>query len=338
MPKLEAVPDQPGDTWQAPDVVDWLDEVEDKRRYLIKELLPAESFILMSGQQKLTQKTFTALSMLIAIASGKEMSLIRPEEQGNVLAVEEEGSAAETKARILALCTAMKVPYKSLRGKFNWVFRHGVLLNDEKWQLRLLRETERLKPKLIMFDAMFALHTANENDSGEMAPIVHFLKNLTTVSGASVLVLAHLNESSGWNPRADIDRQVRGSGIIPQAVDKHLALRRYDEREKEIKLITRARGAAPNNYTIQWSFETSHDKKGDQKLDAAFISIAPTAEHSPYPTADTFKPEPGKTYTRQFLRGVFGSLPKATAFVEQQLQNGVFKIAGDKKWECVKDA
>ena len=327
MPKLEAVPDPEDEKpWQSSDLTEWLDEVPEQRRFLIPDLIPAESLVLMSGQQKLTYKTFTKMATVLAITTGKGMSLITPEETGNVLAVEEEGASDETKMRWLALCKAMGIDYKKLKGKIGWCFRQGVKLNEKEWAERLLRETERLKPKLITFDAMFALQSGNENDTQDVRPIIDLFNRLRNVCGSSILYLAHLNESHGWNPRADIDRQVRGSGLLPQAADLHLALRRYNEKDATINWLVRARGQAPSAYLGSWTFETE-----DKRLTAAHFGLV-NSEGKESTTDLTFEPEPGRTYELKHLRKYFKNAAGVRKMVSEGMQDGTWKFVDNNAW------
>ena len=330
MPKLEAVPDPEDEKpWQSSDLTEWLDEVPEQRRFLIPDLIPAESLVLMSGQQKLTYKTFTKMATVLAITTGKGMSLITPEETGNVLAVEEEGASDETKMRWLALCKAMGIDYKKLKGKIGWCFRQGVKLNEKEWAERLLRETERLKPKLITFDAMFALQSGNENDTQDVRPIIDLFNRLRNVCGSSILYLAHLNESHGWNPRADIDRQVRGSGLLPQAADLHLALRRYNEKDATINWLVRARGQAPSAYLGSWTFETA-----EKRLTAAHFSLV-NSESQGDVTPSAFEPVAGRVYPLARLRKHFANAAEVRKMTAEGMEKGTWKYITHNVWKYV---
>lgn len=341
MPKLEAVPDEPeAPLWKSDDLVEWLDKTPETRRFLIKDLLPADSNILMSGQQKLTFKTFTKMAIVVAITTGKSMSLIEPEEEGTALVVEEEGASDETKMRWLAVCKAMGVDYKTLKNKIGWSFRQGVKLNEKEWAENLLRETERLQPKIITFDAMFALQSGNENDTQDVRPITDLFSRLRNVCGSSILYLAHLNESHGWNPRADMDRQVRGSGLLPQAADLHLALRRYNAKDNTVNWLVRARGQAPSAYLSTWTFETrsvgkTKEGKDVRVLDEACISLA-NSEGKTEVSHPVFVPAPGVIYKQAELKKYLAGNSTAVAtYIQQGLQDQTWKIVGEKAWRYV---
>ncbi len=84
--------------------------------------------------------------------------------------------------------------------------------------------------KLIVFDAGHSVFFGNENDSGEVQNVMTNLRQLASATGATVLLMAHLNKWSSALAKQGIQKvhenRVRGSGVFQSAPDWHAQLHR----------------------------------------------------------------------------------------------------------------
>ena len=87
--------------------------------------------------------------------------------------------------------------------------------------------------KLIVFDAGHSVFFGNENDSGEVQNVMTNLRQLAIATGATVLLIVHLNKYSPLQGKQGMPRvhenRVRGSGVFQSAPDWHMQLHRGKE-------------------------------------------------------------------------------------------------------------
>ena len=81
----------------------------------------------------------------------------------------------------------------------------------------------QLKPRLLILDPFVRLHRIDENASGEVAPLLAYLRELQRRYGVAVLVVHHANKGAG---RARAGQALRGSSEFHAWGDSNLYLRR----------------------------------------------------------------------------------------------------------------
>jgi len=87
----------------------------------------------------------------------------------------------------------------------------------------LAHTVARLQPRLLILDPFVRLHRIDENASGEVAPLLAYLRELQRRYGVAVLVVHHARKSAG-NARAG--QALRGSSEFHAWGDSNLYLRR----------------------------------------------------------------------------------------------------------------
>ncbi|MFL6603568.1 MAG: AAA family ATPase [Steroidobacteraceae bacterium] len=87
----------------------------------------------------------------------------------------------------------------------------------------LERTVQQLKPRLLILDPFVRLHRIDENASGEVAPLLAYLRELQRRHSLSVLVVHHAKKSSG---RIRDGQALRGSSEFHAWGDSNLYLRR----------------------------------------------------------------------------------------------------------------
>jgi len=97
----------------------------------------------------------------------------------------------------------------------------------------------RLLPRLLILDPFVRLHRIDENASGEVAPLLAFLREMQRRHGTAVLVVHHARKGAG-NARAG--QALRGSSEFHAWGDSNLYLR----REGDDLTLTVEHRAAPS--------------------------------------------------------------------------------------------
>ena len=96
-------------------------------------------------------------------------------------------------------------------------------LDLEADRTRLLQTVARLKPRLLVLDPFVRLHRIDENVSGEVAPLLAYLRDLQRRHGLAVILVHHARKGAG-NMRAG--QALRGSSEFHAWGDSNLYLRR----------------------------------------------------------------------------------------------------------------
>ena len=111
---------------------------------------------------------------------------------------------------------------------------------------RLAETVARLQPRLLILDPFVRLHRIDENASGEVAPLLAFLRELQRRHGMAVLVVHHAKKG-GSGVRAG--QALRGSSEFHAWGDSNLYLRRDGD---DISLSIEHRAApSPRPLTIE---------------------------------------------------------------------------------------
>lgn len=227
--------------------------------WLIRGLIPYNGITLMSGQQKLAMKTFTVMQLGVSIATGRSTRSIETMRRGPVLGLFEEGRHQKLASRYAAICDAMNVDWR--RGEaddFFMVYRPLLKLDGPECRKQLLKVVREVKPLVVILDPFFRMMDGDENRQED---VNHAMDTLFALQqqGCTPLFLAHL--TGGVNPKQDIDAQIRGSTLISNSYDVHIALRRYKRTEKYVSFEVRSRDAEPFEGIIKWDIR--HDDGDD---------------------------------------------------------------------------
>jgi RecA-family ATPase len=233
----------------------WANRVRAKKYppWLVETVFRADSIVLVSGAPKVARKTFFALACAIAIATGRCVGDVRPQGTGNVLLVLEEGSAHATLKRLEQML--LLVGYESLPKNIYIVFKESFKVDREESLDRLLKAVEVIRPVLVVLDPLAQVMSGDENSQEDMRLIVDAMKALqkageTDVAyGPAIMLLCHLNKTTGTNEAIDIDSQLRGSSALAGCYDVHIAIRGSKEK---LRAIVRAKEEEELEYALTW--------------------------------------------------------------------------------------
>ena len=213
-----------------------LAERAEEQSWLVTGLWSEQAVGIVGGEPKCC-KSFLALDLAVAVASGtpclRRFAVSRP---GRVLLFAAEDALHIVRRRLEGIATAAGVALADLDIQ---VITAPVLRLDLDADRRNLAETvARLQPRLLILDPFVRLHRIDENASGEVAPLLAYLREQQRRHGMAVLVVHHARK--GGSARAG--QALRGSSEFHAWGDSNLYLR----RDADTLTLTVEHRAAPS--------------------------------------------------------------------------------------------
>jgi RecA-family ATPase len=193
----------------------------EEQRWLITGLWSEQAVGIVGGEPKCC-KSFLALDLAVAVASGTPCLRHFPvPHPGRVLLYAAEDALHVVRQRLEGICAAAGCSLPDLDIQ---VVTAPTLRLDLPADARALERTvEKLQPRLLILDPFVRLHRVDENASGEVAPLLAYLRELQRRHALSVLVVHHAKKSSG---RIRAGQALRGSSEFHAWGDSNLYLRR----------------------------------------------------------------------------------------------------------------
>lgn len=193
-----------------------------ERRWLIEGLWADQAVGIVGGEPK-SCKSFLALDMAVAVASGAPCLRRFPVTQrGRVLLFAAEDALHIVRQRLDWIANAAGA---SLRDLGIHVITAPVLrldLADD--QRRLAATAELLKPTLLVLDPFVRLHRIDENAVADVAPLLAYLRELQRRLGLAIVLVHHSRKGAG-NVRAG--QALRGSSEFHAWGDSYCYMRRH---------------------------------------------------------------------------------------------------------------
>lgn len=201
-----------------------LTEHAEEHRWLVTGLWSEQAVGIVGGEPKCC-KSFLALDLAVAVASGtpclRRFTVPKP---GRVLLYAAEDALHTVRRRLDGIASAAGVALADLD---ILVITAPTLRLDLQADRERLEETvARLEPRLLVLDPFVRLHRIDENASGEVGPLLAYLRELQRRYGVAVLVVHHARKGAA-NARAG--QALRGSSEFHAWGDSNLYLRRDGE-------------------------------------------------------------------------------------------------------------
>ena len=207
--------------------------------WLVTGLWSEEAVGIIGGEPKCC-KSFLALDLAVAVAAGtpclRRFAVPKP---GRVLLYAAEDALHIVRRRLEGICAAAGLAIADLDVQV--ITAPTLRLDLEADRARLDRTIATLKPRLLVLDPFVRLHRIDENVSGEVAPLLAFLRELQRRHRLAVTVVHHARKGAG-NMRAG--QALRGSSEFHAWGDSNLYLRR-DGDELTLTVEHRAAAAMP---------------------------------------------------------------------------------------------
>lgn len=206
-----------------------------ERRWLIEDLWSLQAVGIVGGEPKCC-KSFLALDMAVAVASGTPcLRRFAVGLRGPVLLYCAEDALHIVRSRLDGICHAAGVSLHTL--DLHVITAPSLRIDQPADQVRLADALRSLRPVLLVLDPFVRLHRIDENSSGEVAPLLAYLRDLQRRFSLSVVLVHHARKSAG-HLRAG--QALRGTSEFHAWGDSNLYLRRCAET---ITLTTEHRAA-----------------------------------------------------------------------------------------------
>jgi RecA-family ATPase len=218
-----------------------LAERADEQRWLVSSLWSEEAVGIIGGEPKCC-KSFLALDLVVSVAAGtpclRRFAVPRP---GRVLLYVAEDALHIVRRRLDGISAAAGVALAEL--DIQVITAPTVRLDLAADRKNLDETIAKLTPRLLVLDPFVRLHRVDENASGEVAPLLAYLRELQRRHAIAVIVVHHAKKGAS-HVRAG--QALRGSSEFHAWGDSNLYLRRTGEE----LMLTAEHRAAPAMPTI----------------------------------------------------------------------------------------
>lgn len=195
------------------------------QRWLVTGLWLEQAVGVLGGEPKCC-KSFLALDLAVAVASGTACLRQFPvPTAGRVLLYAAEDALHIVRRRLEGICAAAQVSFEDLDVQV--ITAPTVRLDLPADRERLERTVVAFKPRLLVLDPFVRLHRIDENASGEVAPLLAYLRELQRRYALSVLVVHHARKGGA---RMRAGQALRGSSEFHAWGDCNLYLRRLENQ------------------------------------------------------------------------------------------------------------
>jgi hypothetical protein len=234
---------------------------------LVTDLWSADAVGIVGGEPKCC-KSFLALDLAVAVASGtpclRRFSVPKP---GRVLLYAAEDALHIVRSRLEGICAAAGIGLHDL--DVHVITAPTLRLDLTADRDRLERTVVELAPLLLVLDPFVRLHRIDENASGEVAPLLAYLREMQRRHNLAVLLVHHAKKSGG---RLRAGQALRGSSEFHAWGDSNLYLR----REGSQLTLTVEHRAAPSMPAIELELVSHNESLALQVLTSA-PCVNPTA-------------------------------------------------------------
>jgi RecA-family ATPase len=166
----------------------------EQQRWLVDGLWSEEAVGIIGGEPK-CGKSFLALDLAVAVAAGipclRRFAVSRP---GRVLLYPAEDALHIVRHRLEGICAAASVSLANLDVQV--ITAPSLRLDLEEDRARLAETVARLTPRLLILDPFVRLHRIDENVSGDVVPLLAFLRELQRRHAIAVAVVHHAKKGA----------------------------------------------------------------------------------------------------------------------------------------------
>jgi AAA domain len=198
-----------------------LAERSQEHRWLVTGLWSEQAVGIVGGEPKCC-KSFLALDLAVAVAAGVPcLRRFAVPRAGRVLLFAAEDALDIVRRRLEGISAAASVALASL--DIQVITAPTVRLDLDADRRNLAETVASLQPRLLILDPFVRLHRVDENASGEVGPLLAYLRELQRRHDVAVLVVHHAKKGGG-GVRAG--QALRGSSEFHAWGDSNLYLRR----------------------------------------------------------------------------------------------------------------
>ena len=225
--------------------VDQIPREEQTHRWLVEPLWGESSVGVIGGAPKCS-KTWLGLDLALSVATGTaclgRYVVPRP---GPVLIYLAEDALTMVRQRVEGMACHRGLELSCV--DIHVITASSLRLDREPHRSRLLETARRLRPRLLLLDPLVRLHGVDENNAGEVAPLLAYFRSLQRELDLSVMLVHHMRKNAAGGAAAG--QCLRGSSDLHAFGDSNLHLRRVRDR---LVLLSEHRAApAPPAVTLE---------------------------------------------------------------------------------------
>ena len=193
----------------------------DDQRWLVAGLWAEQAVGIIGGEPKCC-KSFLALDLAVSVAAGRPCLRQFPVATcGRVLLYAAEDALHIVRRRLDGVCAAAGVDLATL--DIHVITAASLRLDLASDRSQLEETVARLQPRLLILDPFVRLHRIDENASGEVAPLLAYLRDLQRRHALAVVLVHHAKKGAGGMRGG---QALRGSSEFHAWGDSNLYLRR----------------------------------------------------------------------------------------------------------------
>ena len=216
-----------------------LAERAEEQRWLVTGLWSEQAVGIIGGEPKCC-KSFLALDLAVSVAAGTPcLRRFAVPRAGRVLLYAAEDALHIVRQRLEGICAAAGLALADLDVQV--ITAPTVRLDLAADRSNLDETIAKLAPRLLVLDPFVRMHRIDENASGEVAPLLAYLRELQRRHAVAVVLVHHAKKGAG-HIRAG--QALRGSSEFHAWGDSNLYLRRNGE-ELTLTVEHRAAPAMP---------------------------------------------------------------------------------------------
>lgn len=209
------------------------------QRWLVEQLWGASSVGLIGGAPKCS-KTWLGLDLALSVATGTAcLGRYAVPDPGPVLVYLAEDALPIVRQRVegMARHRGLDLPQVEI----HVITAPTLRLDHEQHRGQLLQTARRLRPRLLLLDPLVRLHGIDENNAGEVAGLLAYIRTLQRQLDLSVILVHHTRKNGPGGHAAG--QALRGSSDLHAFGDSNLYLRRTKDR----LLLSSEHRAAPSS-------------------------------------------------------------------------------------------
>ena len=205
-----------------------------ERRWLVEQLWSEQAVGIIGGEPK-CGKSFLALDLAVAVATGTPCLRRFPAVSGRVLLFAAEDAAHIVRERGIAQAAGTSLDALDI----DVVPTVRLDLANDRQRLTV----RRIKPRMLVLDPLVRLHRIDENAAGEVAPLLACLRDLQR--NFETAVVLHARKSAHARGR----QALRGSSELHAWGDSNLYLR--CKKQRILLTVEHRASASPDEITLE---------------------------------------------------------------------------------------
>lgn len=199
---------------------------ERPQRWLVEQLWGASSVGLIGGAPKCS-KTWLGLDLALSVATGTAcLDRYAVPQPGPVLIYLAEDALPIVRQRVEGMARHRGLSLQQI--EIHVITAATLRLDREQHRRQLLQTIQRLRPQLLLLDPLVRLHGIDENNAGEVAGLLAYIRALQRQLDLSIILVHHTRKNGPAGAAAGL--ALRGSSDLHAFGDSNLYLRRTRDR------------------------------------------------------------------------------------------------------------